>query len=97
MLLTMSVPQKGENAYAVDRVCKFLDSLGYKRIRARCDQEASIRALRSAIKDCWSGELVPDDSPVGEHQSNGSVEAGIRTAQAQIRALKNAVRGQVRY
>ena len=88
MLLAFSVPQKGVHKYVVDRVCRFLDTLGYKRIRLRCDQENSILALRDAIKDCWSGEAIIDNSPKGEHQSNGSVESGVRTAAAQTRAHK---------
>ena len=88
VLLAISVPQKGVNKYVVDRVCRFLDTLGYKRIRLRCDQETSILALRDAIKDCWSGEALIEKSPQGEHQSNGSVESGVRTAAAQTRPQK---------
>ena len=54
----------------VDRICKYLDMLGYKRIRTRCDQENSILALLAAVKDCWSGDMIPDSSPVNEHQAN---------------------------
>ena len=88
VLFAISVPQKGVHKYVVDRVCRFLDSLGYKRIRLRCDNEPSILALREAIKDCWTGEAIIDNTPKGEHQANGSVESGVRTVSAQTRALK---------
>ena len=51
-------------------------------------QEPAILALFKAVKECWTGEIVPDSSPVGDHQSNGAVEAGIRTLEAQTRAVK---------
>ena len=96
-LFTCSVPHKGVDAYVVDRVCRFLDSLGYKRIRMRSDQQNAIMALCGAVKDCWSGERIPEGSPVGEHASNGAVEAGIRTAEAQTRALKLQFGGSLQY
>ena len=60
-VFSCSVPKKGEDLYVVDRVCRFLDSLGYKRVRLRSDQEPAILALLKAVKDTWSGEILPEN------------------------------------
>ena len=36
-------------------------------------------------------ELQPEESPVGESQSNGEIERAIQTIQGQVRAVKLAL------
>ena len=37
---------------------------------------------------CTGGEVILESSPVGESQSNGYIENGIKELQSQIRKLK---------
>ena len=36
-------------------------------------------------------DVSPEESPVGEHQSNGAIESGVRELEKQIRIIKDAV------
>ena len=51
-------------------------------------------AVRSGRRSgCWCRaragvDAAVEDAPVGDHASNGSIESGVRTVSAQIRALK---------
>jgi len=47
------------NPYPAKRVVRDLDRLGYKRVVVNTDQEPGILAVVRAIKEMWSGELVP--------------------------------------
>ena len=54
-------------------------NLGYKRLILKSDQERSIKALKDAVKERMMDiELVLEESPVGEHQSNGEVENAVK-------------------
>ena len=89
--LARVVPKKGVDPYAVDRIKRDIDQFGYKTIILKSDQENSIKALKQAIKDSSSVELRMEESPVGEHQSNGSIENAIRDIKSQFRTLKGAL------
>ena len=86
--------QKGEDAYTLRRVLGDLRLLGYKRIVLRNDQEHSIVQLKNILQQAWHGEVVPEGSPVGESQSNGAAEAGIRSVEGMVRTLKAALEGR---
>ncbi len=68
------VPAKGVNPYAVMRTAQNVKLLGYDKIVFKCDQEPAIVALRDAVKRELQMAVVPEESPVGESQSNGEVE-----------------------
>ena len=91
MKLARVVPKKGVDPYAVDRIKKDIDQLGYKTIIFKSDQENSIKALKQAIKDASNVEIRMEESPVGEHQANGSIENAIRDIKSQFRTLKDAL------
>ena len=48
----ISVPCKGvdQNEYAVKRVLKFLDFLGYEKVLLKSDQESSMKAVLSSVR-----------------------------------------------
>ena len=82
------VPEKGMDEYGVRRVAQIIDRLGYRRVIIKSDQEASIVALEGAVKRELELEVSFEESPVGEHQSNGAVENAIKRVQGQIRTVK---------
>ena len=86
---------KGAEHYAVERVARELtDGLGYGKFILKDDQEPSIKALREAVIRRVTAirgaevQIIPEESPVGESQSNGEVESAIKQVQGHIRTLR---------
>ena len=86
------VPHKGidfeEGELVVEAICRDLDSLGYKRVIFRSDGEPALQALLAAVKRRWDGEVVPQNSPPGESQSNGAAEKAVQTTKEVLRSVK---------
>ena len=84
------VPSKGLDPHAVKMIRRELSLAGYSRMILKSDQEPSILAVIEAVKRerAEAIEILPDESPVGEHQSNGEVENAIRSVQSQIRTTR---------
>ena len=63
------VPAKGTDnpmsPVVIAQIAQDLDSLGYKRIILRGDQEPALGALMTMVKQAWSGEVVPELAPQG--------------------------------
>ena len=51
--------------------------MGYKKLILKSDQEPSIIALRNAVTNESNIEIIPEEVPIGESQSNGEVEGVI--------------------
>ena len=64
---------------------------GYKKVILKTDNESSITALVSAVQKQWPGEIVPENSPAFESQSNGEVERANQTIQGLARTLKESL------
>ena len=81
------VPKKGSCPHAIKMVSREIDLAGYNRLILKSDQENSILDLLKAAKRERGEfvEIMPEESPVGDHQSNGAVERAIQTIEAQIR------------
>ena len=90
------VKEKGADGSAIKVLRQELDYMGYRRIVCRNDQESPVEALKSAVKREWPGEMVPENSPVGEHQSNGLIERAIQSVQGMIRTMRDALEGRYR-
>ena len=63
------VPAKGTDnpmsPVVIAQIVQDLDSLGYKRIILRGDQEPALGALMTMVKQAWHGEVVPESAPQG--------------------------------
>ena len=57
-------PSKGVNPYVVKSCGQNLKLLGYHKLMLKCDQEASMVALRNI-------DVVPEENPVEESQADG--------------------------
>ena len=64
--------------------------MGDKRVIIRNDGEPAIVALAEQVKDMWSGEVVLENRPAGESQSNGQAEKAVQTLARQVRTMKLA-------
>ena len=65
-------------------------TIGHKKWIFKTDQEPAIVALKERIietlgKKC---EVIPEESPVEDHQANGEIENAIKELEKQIRVLK---------
>ena len=97
------VPKKGRDPYAVKRVGADLRWLGYRRIVFKTDQENSITALkrrvsqekmneiRESLEREVHGEMVMEESPAYESQSNGRIENAVKRWQGQLRTMLDAL------
>ncbi|CAJ1387436.1 unnamed protein product, partial [Effrenium voratum] len=86
------VPAKGADLYAVNFAIQSVEESGYRRIVLKSDNESSIKALKSAIKEgIKSVEIVMEEGKTGDSQSNGSCEVAVRETKRQVRAMKSAL------
>ena len=93
-LMANVVPKKGVNGYAVKRISQNMNLLGYKRVNVKTDQEPAIKALKIAVTKETAVDIVPEESPVGESQSNPEVEGAIKLVKGQVRVMKLAVQSR---
>ena len=70
-IIAFAVPKKGKDEYAVQRVLQALAFLGHRELIFKTDQEPAICALIDEVRDSWSGKLMHERSPVGDHRANG--------------------------
>lgn len=90
-----AVPQKGVAELVVDQVCRDLDAIGYKRVVAKTDGENPITALFREVKLQWRGELVLEESPLGDSNSNGAAEAAVKVHEGMVRTHKIALEKKI--
>ena len=91
MIQARVVPTKGTDKFAIKRLKKDIELLGYKKIVLKSDNESSILALKQAVKDSTHVEIIPEESPIGDHQANGEVGNAIKRFAGQFRALRESV------
>ena len=92
------VPKKGHDPHAIKMVGREVRLAGYNRLILKSDQEPSVLELLEAVKRERPEklEILPEESPVGEHKSNGEVERAIQTVQGQMRTFKLAMQSRYR-
>ena len=81
------VPNKGvADPEVVERVHRGITEMGVMSPCAfKCDNEPAIRALRKELMRRAGDGAVPQDPPVGESESNGVVEAGVKLLKGMVR------------
>ena len=69
---------------------------GYSQLIFKSDQEPAIRELIAAVRRerPVGVEIMIEESPVGEHQSNGEVERAIQSVQEMMRTMKLALQSR---
>ena len=81
----MSIQSRG--AHVVKAVVADLEGMGYREIVMKADQGPVKKALRLRVKRNWSGEVIPQYSPVGQSASNGGVEKAIQEVETQMKVM----------
>ena len=89
------IEEKGENPYAIKRLGQDIGMLGYNRIVLKSDGEPAIVALKAAVKRERREEIIMEESPVDEHQSNGEIENAVRQVQGMTRTIKSGLEEKI--
>ena len=79
--------------FSVDKCLGFIDEVGDKatRVIVKTDQEPALKALRDAIINKLDKNLVAEESPVEESQSNGEIENAIILIEIAIIPIERAI------
>ena len=85
------IKAKGKEEVAVRRVADEIRKLGYKRLILKSDQERAEITLKEGVRRELMGEVIFEESPVGEHASNGEIESAIKRLGMQVRTMKDAL------
>ena len=85
------VPKKGRDPYAIRRATADIAGLGHKRMVIKTDGEPAIRALKDGIKGESQADIIPEESPGYDSQSNGMIERAIQQVQGQFRTIKDGM------
>ena len=102
-LFAHAVEQKGIDSeeYAVKQVAKDIEELGYRQVSVKSDQEPSTMALLRRLMRLVNVDVVDqvllDHQAVGDSQSNGSIENGVKTVMGQLRTMRAALERPARY
>ena len=80
----------------LNRLCHDLDCLGYRRICLRSDNDAGLCKLLKCLKERWSGESLLEQTPEGDHNSNGSGECAVGLIKGHIRSVKIGLEGKLK-
>ena len=97
MVMSIMVPAKGREQFAVDRAVSFIEEIGFlhQDLIVKSDQESSVRAVVEEVGTAraalGSGKWIVEHSPVGSSQSNGVVERAVQSVQGQLRVMKLAM------
>ena len=93
VIFSHALVSKGIHGYSTQVLISDIKQTGYKRFIFQSDQEPAILALKAEVINRLKGyEAIPQESPVGDHQSNGDVENTVRELGKQIRMYNQEFR-----
>ena len=93
-------PRKGECEYATRRASHDIDKImGYKKFIIKGDQEPALRTLIDSVAALCGDQveiqqIMQEETPVGESQSNGPIENAVGRVQGQYRTMKSDLETQ---
>ena len=77
-----------EEPWAVERVAKFIDLLGYREITLKSGTEPAIIAFRNRVAALCKAEVTTEDAVKGDKESNGLIENAVMLLRGIIRTMK---------
>ena len=87
-LFALALVTKGQGDYNEDSLSRLYVLLGYKTIACRSDNEPAMLTHKlGAMARAAGVDCQPEESPVGEPESNGEAESGVREIKKQVRCL----------
>ncbi|CAK9063829.1 Uncharacterized protein SCF082_LOCUS32984 [Durusdinium trenchii] len=89
MLGAFALPDKSNSGFTQRGMARFITETGHKRLVHMSDNKPALMALKTSVSASLPDiEIVNKNSPVGDHQANGSIEVAIRELKRQMRALR---------
>ena len=66
--------KKGPNESAIEAIVEDIESFGIERFISKSDQEPAILSLKDRVIETLGEkqEVIPEESPVGDHQASGA-------------------------
>ena len=77
-----------EEPWAIERVVRFIDLLGYRESTLKSDTEPAIIAFRNRVVAMCKAEVTKEDAVKGDTESNGLIENAIMLLRGIIRTVK---------
>ena len=77
-----------EEPWAVERVVKFIDLLGYRETTLKSDTEPAIIAFRNRVAALCKAEVTTEDAVKGDKESNGLIENAVMLLRGIVRTIK---------
>ena len=96
------LPSKGTvHEYNADVVREEVAACGHAQVVLHYEQGPSIKRLEkivgAGVRLKYGCKVTERESPIGDHQAKGNIEAQVRDAKGQVRVLRGAVEGCVGY
>ena len=86
------VESKGATDHSTLFMTGFIRGLGWKRLSFKSDNEPALLALKKRVVESSQDiEMVPLESPVGDHAANGDAEEAVKKIKQQIRKMKGSL------
>ena len=83
------VLKKGfEEPWAIERVGRFIDSLGAREITLKSDTEPAIILFRNRVAEGWRAEVATEDAVTGDKQTTGLIENAVMQLRGILRTIK---------
>jgi hypothetical protein len=76
----------------VDKVARWIDALGYRKVVLKTDGEPALVAVQEAVARARTHETMCKNLPGYDPQANGVAERVVGEVKAQLRAFKIALR-----
>ena len=77
--------------YAVAFATGAVKELAYKRLVMKSDDEPAVLKLKDRVSESLPVvEVVPKESPTGDHAANGAAESAVKELKGCFRAIKTA-------
>ena len=92
----VALPDKSNSEYVQKAFQRFVEESGQKRVLGMSDNEPALLAIKEAVVQRLKGiEMVPKQSPVGDHRANGSIEVAVRELKRQMRAFRLSLESKI--
>ena len=91
MLKSSVLKQKGVEEWSIKVVKKYVESLGYKKVVMKNDNENAIMALRDEVKKHLQVEVIPEQPPKYDSRTSGRAEHAVQRIEGQFRTLRSAL------
>ena len=91
MIFAMAVERKGAaDPHAVVKLTEWVDALGSTKVSIRSDGEPAIKQVAAAVRDGRREGAITtlENSPPGDHASNGIAERAVGQVTGMVRTLK---------